>query len=256
MSSPFDHEYGTIRVERLTPGVAHLQLGRQEELNAITETLLVELSDAVDALGRDDDVQVLVLSGSGTRAFSVGAAVRDRLDRLDVETAVHLSRRGQRAFASVRWFPGPVIASVEGYCLGGGMELAAHADLRIAGPEATFGQPELGLGVIPGWGGTQRLERIVGTGRAKEIILTAEEYDAETMARYGFVNWVVDDPFDAACDRAASLAEQPRLAQRYAKRAIGGGDDRAGLRFEAMAFGHAAARMGDECDEDSDPVSR
>ena len=240
MSSVFDHEYRSIRVERLTPGVTHLQLDRQEELNAITATVLVELSDAVDALGRDDGTRVLVVSGAGTRAFSVGAAVRDRLDRLDMETAVDLSRRGQRAFGRLRRFPGPVIASVEGYCLGGGMELATCADLRIAGPEATFGQPELELGLVPGWGGTQRLERIVGTGRAKEVILTAEEYDAETMARYGFVNWVVDDPFDAACERAASLAEQSRLAQRYAKWAIDHGEGRAGFRFEAMAFGHAA----------------
>ena len=246
MSSPFDHDYETVRVETATPGVAHLQLDRQEELNAITRTLLVELSDAVGALGRDDDVRVLVLSGSGTRAFSVGAAVRDRLECLDTETAVDLSRRGQLAFASVRWFPGPVIASIDGYCLGGGMELAAHADLRVAAPGATFGQPELELGLFPGWGGTQRLGRLIGTGRAKEVILTADEYDAETMARYGFVNWVVDDPFDAACDRAASLADHSRLAQRYAKRAIEYEGDEAGLRFESLAFGHAAGRIGDE----------
>ena len=249
MSSPFDHEYETIRVEAVTPGVAHLQLDRQADLNAITETVLVELSDAVEALGHDDEVQVLVLSGAGTRAFSVGAAVRDRLDHLDGETAVDLSRRGQRAFGSLQRFPGPVIASIEGYCLGGGMELAAHADLRIAAPEATFGQPELELGLIPGWGGTQRLGRLIGTGRAAEVILTADEYDAETMARYGFVNWVVEEPFDTACDRAASLAEHSRLAQQYAKRALEYEGDEAGLWVESLAFGHAADRVGESDDE-------
>ena len=240
MSSPVDYDYETIRVERLTPSVAHLQLDRQGDLNAITGTVLVELSDAVDALGRSDGTQVLVVSGAGSRAFSIGAAVRDRLDHLDMESAADLSRRGQRAFARVRRFPGPVIASIDGYCLGGGMELAACADLRVAGPDATFGHPELGLGLIPGWGGTQRLKRIVGTGRATEIILTADEYDADTMARYGFVNRVAEDPFDVACDRAASLAGHSRLAQRYAKRAIDFEPDEAGLWFEAMAFGHAA----------------
>jgi len=249
MSSPFDHEYETIRVEAVAPGVAHLQLDRRVDLNAITETMLVELSDAVDALGRDDEVQVLVISGAGPRAFSVGAAVRDRLECLDTETAVNLSRRGQRAFARLRWFPGPVIASVEGYCLGGGMELAAHADLRIAAPEARFGQPELELGLVPGWGGTQRLGRLIGAGRATEVILTADEYDAETMARYGFVNWVAEDPFEAACDRAASLAEHSHLAQQYAKRALDYGGDEAGLSFESLAFGHAADRLGESDDE-------
>lgn len=249
MSTAFDHEYETIRVEAVTPGVAHLQLDRRSDLNAITGTVLVELFDAVDALDRDDEVQVLLLSGAGTRAFSVGAAAQDRLERLDAETAVDLSRRGQRAFARVRRFPGPVIASIEGYCLGGGMELAACADLRIAGPGATFGQPELELGLVPGWGGTQRLGRLVGTGRAMEIILTADEYDAETMARYGFVNRVVEEPFDAACDRAASLAEHSRLAQQYAKRAIEYGGGEAGLWFESLAFGHAAGRLGASDDE-------
>ena len=245
MSPPFDYEYATIRLDRVTPGVAHLQLDRQRDLNAITETVLAELSDAVDALSHDDEVQVLVLSGAGTRAFSIGAAVRDRLDHLDMETAFTLSRHGQRVFARVRQFPGPVIATIEGYCLGGGMELAACADLRIAGPEATFGQPELELGLIPGWGGTQRLGQLIGTGRAAEIILTADEYDVETMARYGFVNWVAEEPFDAACDRAASLAEHSRLAQQYAKRALEYEATETGLWFEALAFGHAAERLGE-----------
>ena len=249
MSSPFDYEYETIRVAEVAPRVAHLQLNRRGDLNAITETMLVELSDAVDALGRNDEVQVLVLSGSGTRAFSVGAAVRGRLEHLDMETAVDLSRRGQRAFARVRRFPGPVIASIEGYCLGGGMELAACADLRIAAPEATFGQPELELGLVPGWGGTQRLGQLIGTSRATEIILTADEYDGETMARYGFVNRVVAEPFDAECDWAVSLADHSRVAQQYAKRAVEYEGDQAGLWFEALAFGHAADQIGESDDE-------
>jgi enoyl-CoA hydratase/3-hydroxyacyl-CoA dehydrogenase len=248
MSSPFDHEYETIRVAEVASGVAHLQLDRRSDLNAITETVLVELSDAVEALGRDGEVQVLVLSGAGPRAVSVGAAARDRLDHLDMEAAVELSRRGQRAFARVRQFPGPVIASIEGYCLGGGMELAACADLRIAAPGAAFGQPELDLGLVPGWGGTQRLGRLIGTGRAMEVILTADEYDAQTMARYGFVNWIAEEPFDAACARATSLAEHSRVAQQYAKRAVEYGGDQTGVWFEALAFGHAADRFGESDD--------
>jgi enoyl-CoA hydratase/3-hydroxyacyl-CoA dehydrogenase len=136
----------------------------------------------------------------------------------------------------------PVLAAIDGYCLGGGMELATAADLRIATERSTFGQTEHNLGLLPGWGGTQRLQRIVGEGRAKEIIFTADHYDAATMREFGFLNDVVPHTeFEAeAHDLAAKLASGPPIAQALTKRAmhLGQDDIEAGLELEAQAFGH------------------
>ena len=136
----------------------------------------------------------------------------------------------------------PVVAGIDGYCLGGGMELATCADLRVASERSELGQPEHDLGLLPGWGGTQRLKHIVGEGRAKEIIFTADRFDAETMAKYGFVNEVVsnDELQDRAFELAADLAAGPPIAQKYTKRAMlaGRDDTDAGLEVESQAFGH------------------
>jgi enoyl-CoA hydratase/3-hydroxyacyl-CoA dehydrogenase len=136
----------------------------------------------------------------------------------------------------------PVVAGIDGYCLGGGMELATCADMRVASDRSEFGQPEHDLGLLPGWGGTQRLKHIVGEGRAKEIIFTADRFDAETMADYGFVNEVVEvSEFDErAMDLATDLASGPPIAQKYTKRAMlaGRDDTDAGLEVESQAFGH------------------
>jgi enoyl-CoA hydratase/3-hydroxyacyl-CoA dehydrogenase len=135
----------------------------------------------------------------------------------------------------------PVVAAIDGYCLGGGMELSMCADLRVASEGSEFGQPELDLGLIPGWGGTQRLQHIVGEGRAREIILTAERYDPETMADYGFLNDVVPkgELQDAALELASQLAGGPPVAQELAKRAMlkGWENTDAGLEIEAQGFG-------------------
>ncbi|MFB6303090.1 MAG: enoyl-CoA hydratase/isomerase family protein [Haloferacaceae archaeon] len=250
----FDHTYETLDVTTPSPGVAHLRLDRRTELNAITPTVLDDLDDVLDDLddaadadgstGPADahDVPVLVVSGAG-RAFSVGADL-DLIDGLDAGRAADLSRRGQRVFGRLSALPAPVVAAIDGYCLGGGMELAACADIRIASPDATFGQPECDRGLVPGWGGTQRLARLVGRGRAAEVILTADEYDAETMHRYGFVTELADDPLDRARERAGAFADRSPGVNRDAKRALGHDDAAAGLAFEAAAFGRLAARRG------------
>jgi enoyl-CoA hydratase/3-hydroxyacyl-CoA dehydrogenase len=244
MTDPLDQEYDSIRIDSLAARVTRLQLDRRPKLNAITGHLLGELDDALDALERHDETQVVVVSGAGSRAFSVGADLRDTVGDMDAETATELSRRGQETFGKLARLPTPVIASIDGYCLGGGMELATCADLRIASPESTFGQPEQEHGLVPGWGGTQRLQRVVGGGRAREIILTAEQYDADTMSRYGFLNRIAEPPLEAARELAVSLAEHPAEAQRAAKRALRRGDDEtAGLEFESEAFGRLAGRL-------------
>ena len=212
-------------------------------MNTISDDVLDELAAAIDRLDADDEVRAILLSGAGDRAFSAGADVQSMAaGGADPIHAVELSREGQQTFGKLEESDKPVVAAIDGYCLGGWMELATAADMRVASERSELGQPELDLGLLPGWGGTQRLARVVGEGRAKEIILTADRYDAETMADYGFVNEVVPD--DEIDERAQELAEQlaggPPIAQKYTKRAIHAGrtDGEAGLEVESMGFGH------------------
>ncbi|KAB1188160.1 MULTISPECIES: 3-hydroxyacyl-CoA dehydrogenase/enoyl-CoA hydratase family protein [Haloferax] len=223
-------------------GVGHITLDRPHRLNTISTELLDELSDALDVLADDDEVRAVLLTGAGDRAFSAGADVTSiAAGGADPVTGVELSRKGQQTFGKLEDLDMPVIAGIDGFCLGGGMELSMCADLRIATERSEFGQPEHNLGLLPGWGGTVRLQRIVGTGRAKEIIFSADRYEAATMADYGFVNEVVEnDDFETqAFEYAKRFAQGPPVAQRYTKRAMHNGweDTEAGLELEAQAFG-------------------
>ncbi len=235
-------DYDTLNVT-VDGRIGHVEIDRPHRMNTISGELLEELSAAIDRLDGDDEVRAILLSGAGDRAFSAGADVQSMAagggDPLE---AVEISRTGQQTFGKLEASDKPVIAAIDGYCLGGGMELATAADLRIASERSELGQPEHNLGLLPGWGGTQRLARIVGEGRAKEIIFTADRYEAATLEEYGFINEVVgDDELDErAWELAESLAAGPPIAQRYTKRAMhaGRGDDEAGLEVEAQAFGH------------------
>ena len=237
-------DFETIKVDRVGHDgrVGRLVLDRPHRMNTISIELLDELSRAIDELDADGDVRCLLIRGAGDRAFSAGADVTSMAGDADPLEAIELSRRGQRTFGKLETCDTPVVAAVDGYCLGGGMELATVADLRIASERSTFGQPEHNLGLLPGWGGTQRLAHLIGESRAKEIIFTAERYDAETMADYGFITEVVDsENFEAAAtELAEQLAAGPPIAQKFTKRAMVAGRDsrEAGLEIEAQAFGH------------------
>ena len=233
--------FKTLRTER-TDAVARVILDRPAELNTITPALLEEFASAIDTLEADNDVRCLLLSGAGDRAFSAGAeltALAD--DEMTTTDGVELARAGQQTFDRLDACDTPVVAAVDGVCLGGGMELAAAADLRVATAGSTFGQPEHSLGLLPGWGGTQRLPNLIGESRAKEIIFTGDHYTAAEMADYGFLTRVVDgDEFDKrAMEVAEQVAAGPPLAQKYTKRAMRAGrdDTDAGLEVEAHAFG-------------------
>ncbi|WP_435129142.1 3-hydroxyacyl-CoA dehydrogenase/enoyl-CoA hydratase family protein [Halobaculum sp. D14] len=235
-------EYEAIRVER-DGRVGRIVLDRPHRMNTVSEEMLEELGLAVEALESDDDVRSILVTGEGDRAFSAGADVQSMaVGGSDSLSAVELSRKGQSTFGKLESSDLPVVAAIDGYCLGGGMELATAADLRVASERSELGQPEHNLGLLPGWGGTQRLSNIVGEGRAKEIIFTADRYDAETMERYGFINEVVpnDQLQERGLELARDLAAGPPIAQRYTKRAMHEGrtDEDAGLEIEAMAFGH------------------
>ncbi|MXR42385.1 3-hydroxyacyl-CoA dehydrogenase [Halobaculum sp. WSA2] len=234
-------DFETIRIER-EGRVGHIVLDRPHRMNTISGELLDELGVAIEELEDDDGVRAVLVTGEGERAFSAGADVQSMAGGGgDPLQAVELSRKGQSTFGKFEASDLPVVAGIDGYCLGGGMEFATCADMRVASERSELGQPEHNLGLLPGWGGTQRLRHIVGEGRAKEIIFTGDRYDAETMADYGFINELVanDELEEAAMDLAQDLAAGPPVAQRYTKRAMlaGRDDTDAGLEIEAQAFG-------------------
>ncbi|MCQ4332798.1 3-hydroxyacyl-CoA dehydrogenase/enoyl-CoA hydratase family protein [Natronomonas sp. F2-12] len=230
-------------IELRYPGddVGQIVLDREARMNTINADLLDELAVAIDRLEADEAVRTILVTGKG-RAFSAGADVTAMAGGTDPLDAIDLSRKGQETFGKLEECDTPVVAGIDGFALGGGLELALACDFRIASERSELGFPEHDLGLLPGWGGTQRLMRIVGFGRAKEIIFTADRYDPETMSDYGVLIEVVgNDAFEERVHEfAAEIAAGPPIAQRLTKRAMlrGWEDIDAGLDLEAQAFGH------------------
>jgi enoyl-CoA hydratase len=193
--------YETLRVST-DDGVATVTIHRPEKRNALNAQVRRELVDALDALATDPDVRVVILTGAGDRAFVAGADIGEFAERSPLEQRATME--GRRVFEVLADHPKPTIAAINGYALGGGCELALACDLRIAARSARLGQPEVALGLLPGGGGTQRLPRLVGLGRALRMILTGDLLDAEEAARIGLVDEVVDD--DALAGRARAVA--------------------------------------------------
>ena len=211
--------YETLRVET-ADRVATLTIDRPERRNALNARVRAEVMDALDGLGRDDDVRVVVFTGAGDRAFVAGADVAEFGARTPAEQRAAME--GPRVFTAVAEFPKPTLAAINGYALGGGCELALACDLRIAARSARLGQPEVNLGLLPGGGGTQRLPRLVGTGRALRLILTGEIIDAEAAERMGLVDEVVDDDALPARTRelATAIARHSPVALARIKQAV------------------------------------
>lgn len=214
-------------------------LNRPAKGNALNTALieaLDELATQIEKTWPDaDGPRALVVTGAGGKAFSAGADVTE-LDGIDGPTARAQMRRGQLVFDRLARLPVVVIAAVNGFALGGGLELAMAADVRIAAAGAKFGQPEITLGNLPGWGGTQRLPRLIGQGRAVELILTGELVTAQRGYELGLVNEIADDVLAAATDLAGRVAARNPTAVRGAKNAIQCGLDEgvaAGLLVEA-----------------------
>ncbi|MEM4698683.1 MAG: enoyl-CoA hydratase-related protein, partial [Acidilobaceae archaeon] len=214
-------------------------LNRPERLNAINPKMLEELSRALDELEEDRDIRVVILKGSG-RAFCAGADVTAFAGVTPIDV-IRFSRRFQELTLKIQFYTKPVIAAIHGYALGGGLELAMSADIRIASEEAMLGQPEINLGFIPGAGGTQRLARLVGTARAKELIMSGEFIPASEAYKIGLVNRVVRSGTldDEARNLALKLAEKPPIALTMAKYTIDMGSETSiwqGLMLEAGLF--------------------
>jgi enoyl-CoA hydratase len=217
--------------------IAILQLNRPKVLNALNFALLFELVNGLEELDNDDAVKVIILTGSG-RAFAAGADLAEMSQATPVDLI--LGRRFE-LWDRIRKISKPIVAAVEGYCLGGGNELAMNCDIIIASETATFGQPEVNVGVIPGAGGTQRLTRVVGKYEAMEMILTGKSISAEEAHRIGLVNRVVppESLMGEAKRVATEIASKPPISIRAAKEAILRAQDttlEVGLELERKLF--------------------
>ncbi len=215
-------------------------------VNALDQQTLQELGQVVDAIRDEADVKVVVLTGAGSLAFVAGADLNAIGKLGTADAAKALAALGQAVFLKIQRLPKPVLAAINGVCLGGGLELAMACHLRISGDRARFGQPEVNLGIIPGWGGTQRLPRLIGKSKATEWILTGEMVQAQEALRLGLVNQVVpqDQVLKAARDLARKIASKSAVAVRQALAAIEEGLQGSleqGLIKEAEAFGVVAA---------------
>jgi len=226
---------------QIDEGIAVVTIDNQAALNALNAATLTQLEQTFDELARNSEVKGVILTGAGEKSFVAGADISEFIAISGME-APEFMGRGQRVFDKIEDFPLPVIAAINGYCLGGGNELAMCCDIRIAAENAVFGQPEVNLAIIPGYGGTQRLPRLVGPGKAKEIIFADERLNAQEALRIGLVERVV--PKGQTVEEAKKLLKKilskGPVAVRMAKKAINEGLKMPlaeGLKWEALLNG-------------------
>lgn len=233
-------EYSTILLSK-EDGIATLTINRPKALNALNSTVLDEMSAAFDDLAADDDVQVVIVTGSGEKAFVAGADIT-QMRPMNAGEGKAFAEKGEGLFLKIDHFPKPVIAAVNGFALGGGCELAMACDIRLASEKAKIGQPEVNLGIIPGFGGTQRLPRLVGRGMAKLMIYTGDMIDAQEALRIGLVQKVTapEELLGEAKAIAKRIMAKSPMAVRMAKLAINRGlemDLDTAMQYEAFVFG-------------------
>lgn len=222
--------------------IALITIQRPEALNALNDELVYEISIAIGLAEADVDVRALIITGTG-RAFIAGADIGNLSNLSDVYMSREASLSGQELMNSIAALPFPTIAAINGFALGGGLELALACDLRIASSQARLGLPEVGLGLIPGYGGTQRLPRLIGLGRAMDLILTGRHVTADEAFQLGLVNRVADDALQAAKELAQLTLKNAPIALGLAKEAMVRGLDvtlSQGLEIEADMFGMVA----------------
>lgn len=231
--------YETLKIER-EESTLWIILNRPQRLNTFNAVMIEELSDMLNTAEGDPSIKCVVITGEGDRAFSAGADLT--MMKGTPVYAEEAARRGQKTFGKVEEMSKPVIAAINGYALGGGLELALACDLRIAAEHAELGNTEIRLGLMPGWGGTQRLVSIVGLARAKEMVMLGTRIKADEALRIGLVHKVVhyEKLKDEVRAIAKELAERPPIAMKYVKYAMNFGTQvplEAGLRLEAALFG-------------------
>jgi enoyl-CoA hydratase/3-hydroxyacyl-CoA dehydrogenase len=232
--------YESIIVKK-EEGVGWLTLNRPHRLNTLTGEMIDEMHSALNDFEADKEIKCIVITGAGEKAFSAGADVT-AFTGVTPATAVEGSSKGQALYTRLEKISKPVIASLNGYALGGGLEMASACDFRIASEDAQLGQPEVNLGLIPGWGGTQRLVRLVGLAKAKQMIMLGDRISAEEAAKIGLVNKVVPKAklYEETLAFAKRLADGPPVALKFAKETLNFGTQvplDIGLKLEAEAFG-------------------
>ncbi len=233
-------DYENLIIE-IKNSIAILSINRPEKLNALNGETLSELKIAFTELKNDENVKVIIMTGKGEKAFIAGADIAE-LNKLNMISGKEFSEKGQAVFNLIEHFEKPVIAAVNGFALGGGCEMALACHIRLASENAKFGQPEVNLGIIPGYGGTQRLSRLVNSGRAMEYILTGDTITAHEALRIGLISHVFpkDELIIKAMELAEKIALKPQNAVRLAVKAINAVDQislNEGQNYEAVLFG-------------------
>lgn len=222
-------------------GVALIMLNRPNARNALNSAMLEELGHALDVVEKSETIKVVVITGAGEKAFAAGADIAEMVTKPAIEGR-SFSAKGMKAISKLSTIPQPTIAAVNGFALGGGCEVILACDIRIASTKAKIGQPEVNLGVTPGFGGTQRLPRIVGEGIAKELLFTGDMIDADRAYEIGLVNRVVEPEalLDTAWEMAQKIASKGQIAVRLTKQGVNAGlnmDLERGLQYETELFG-------------------
>jgi enoyl-CoA hydratase len=233
--------YKNLQVSLDGNGILYITINRVEKLNALNFETLEELDEAISTVYNDNLVKGAIITGAGEKSFVAGADIKEFINLNEINGR-KASEQGQEIFEKIESCFKPIIAAINGYALGGGCELALACHIRIASPNAIFGQPEVNLGLLPGYGGTQRLPKLIGKGRAMELLLTADTIDAEKALNYGLVNKIVPN---------ASLIEESRnmLLKIFSKAPLAIGmviesinmfydAERNGYKAEANFFGH------------------
>lgn len=233
-------EYNNLLVHE-EAGIAVVTFNRPKALNALNDALMSEISDVFTEINKKDSIKVIILTGSGEKSFVAGADIKEMKD-LNADEAKRWAEKGEGTFLKIEQCEKPVIAAINGFALGGGCEIAMACDIRIAAENAKFGQPEVGLGIIPGFGGTQRLSRLVGRGMAKYLIYTADMIKADEAYRIGLVQKVV--PLENLLAEAKKIAQtiisKSQTAVCFAKDAINRGSEMSmanAMQYEAYIFG-------------------
>jgi len=234
-------DYSSLMLTR-EEDIAIVTFNRPKVLNALNHVTMEELSAVLDELADESDIRCIILTGAGEKAFVAGADVNELRAIASVADGAAFAAKGQTVLFKVENFDKPVIAAINGYALGGGCELAMACDIRVAADSARLGQTEINLGIIPGWGGTQRLPRLVGKGRAKWLILTGDMISAQEALRIGLVDFVVgaDMLMETAKELAHKIASKAPLALAWAKRSINVGAETdlvTACAYEASQFG-------------------
>lgn len=232
--------WNTLNLEN-QDGIAILKINRPKALNALNSDVLDDLLDCTAKIAADKTIHVVVITGEGEKSFVAGADISE-MQPLDPVAAATFGRKGQAVMTAIENLPQPVIAAVNGFALGGGNELAIACDIRIASEKAKFGQPEVGLGITPGFGGTQRLPRLIGPGRARYLLYSAEIIDAHKALEFGLVDMVVapEALMETALGLATKIKKQRPEAVRQTKLCALRGTEApltTALEFEAQAFG-------------------